>query len=58
MSQPLSTRKPADSQISFLRRIAPTGTARVNAKTVSVETEYSWTDIVPYAEVQDLKRPE
>ncbi|WIB72625.1 DUF3560 domain-containing protein [Curtobacterium sp. MCBD17_026] len=31
---------------------------RVNAKTVSVQTEYSWTDTVPYAEVQDLKRPE
>lgn len=31
---------------------------RVNAKTVSVQTEYSWTDTVPYAELQDLNRPE
>lgn len=27
--------------------------ARVNAKTVSVETPYSWTDRAPYAEIQD-----
>lgn len=31
---------------------------RVNTKTVSVQTEYSWTDTVPYAELQDLNRPE
>jgi hypothetical protein len=31
---------------------------RVNAKSVSVQTPYSWTDTVPYAEVQDLSRPE
>lgn len=31
---------------------------RVNAKTVSVQTPYSWTDTVPYAELQDLHRPE
>jgi hypothetical protein len=27
---------------------------RVNAKTVSVSTDYSWTDTVPYAEIQAL----
>ncbi len=31
---------------------------RVNAKTVSVQTPYSWTDTTPYAELQDLHRPE
>jgi len=31
---------------------------RVNAKSVSVQTPYSWTDTVPYAELQDLSRPE
>ena len=32
--------------------------ARVNAKTVSVETAYSWTDRVTYAEIQDHRTPE
>jgi hypothetical protein len=31
---------------------------RVNPKTVSVETGYSWTDTAPYAEIQELTRPE
>lgn len=31
--------------------------ARANAKTVSVETGYSWTDKVPYHEVQDHQQP-
>ncbi len=31
---------------------------RVNAKTVSVTTGYSWTDTAPYAEIQQLVRPE
>lgn len=31
--------------------------ARVNAKTVSVETEYSWTDRLPYAEIQGYRPP-
>ncbi|MBO9045805.1 hypothetical protein JG550_000227 [Curtobacterium flaccumfaciens pv. flaccumfaciens] len=31
---------------------------RVNAKSVSVQTPYSWTDTVPYAELQDLNRHE
>jgi hypothetical protein len=31
---------------------------RVNAKSVSVQTPYSWTDTVPYAELQDPSRPE
>lgn len=31
---------------------------RVNAKSVSIQTPYSWTDTVPYAELQDLRRPE
>lgn len=31
---------------------------RVNAKSVTVRTPHSWTDTVPYAELQDLKRPE
>jgi hypothetical protein len=30
---------------------------RVNAKTVSVSTDYSWTDTVPYAEIQELRGP-
>ena len=30
---------------------------RVNAKTVSVTTGYSWTDTVPYAEIQELRSP-
>ena len=30
---------------------------RANAKSVSVTTGYSWTDTVPYAEIQDLSRP-
>lgn len=32
--------------------------ARVNAKTVSVETAYSWTDRVAYAEIQDHRPAE
>ena len=31
---------------------------RANQKTVSVQTQYSWTDTVPYAEIQDLRQPE
>jgi len=31
---------------------------RVNPKTVSVETGYTWTDTAPYAQIQDLRRPE
>jgi len=31
---------------------------RVNPKTVSVETGYTWTDTAPYAEIQDRRRPE
>ncbi len=31
---------------------------RVNAKTVSVQTPYSWTDTTPYAELQDIQRRE
>ncbi|MEK6342888.1 MAG: DUF3560 domain-containing protein, partial [Curtobacterium sp.] len=31
---------------------------RVNAKTVSVQTQYSWANTVPYAELQDVRRPE
>lgn len=31
---------------------------RVNAKTVSVQSDYSWTDTAPYAEIQALDRPE
>lgn len=30
---------------------------RANVKTVSVQTQYSWTDTVPYAEIQDHTRP-
>lgn len=30
---------------------------RVNAKSVSVATGYSWTDTVPYVEIQELNRP-
>jgi hypothetical protein len=30
---------------------------RVNAQTVSVSTDYSWTDTVPYAEIQELRGP-
>jgi hypothetical protein len=32
--------------------------ARVNPKTVSVETDYMWTRTAPYAEIQDLRQPE
>ncbi|WP_316303083.1 DUF3560 domain-containing protein [Clavibacter michiganensis] len=32
--------------------------ARVNPKTVSVETDYTWTRTAPYAEIQALRRPE
>ena len=31
---------------------------RANAKTVSVTTDYSWTDTVPYAEIQQHQRPQ
>ena len=31
---------------------------RVNAKTVSVTTGYTWTDTAPYAEIQQHQRPE
>jgi hypothetical protein len=31
---------------------------RANAKTVSVSTGHSWTDIAPYAEIQQHERPE
>ncbi|MDY7544585.1 DUF3560 domain-containing protein [Cryobacterium sp. 10S3] len=31
---------------------------RANAKTVSVTTGYTWTDTAPYAEIQQLVRPE
>ncbi|RDH95041.1 uncharacterized protein DUF3560 [Curtobacterium sp. AG1037] len=31
---------------------------RVNAKSVSVQTEYTWTNTVPYPEIQDVRRPE
>jgi hypothetical protein len=31
---------------------------RVNPKSVSMQTEHSWTDTVPYADLQDLARPE
>ncbi|WP_316295787.1 DUF3560 domain-containing protein [Clavibacter michiganensis] len=31
--------------------------ARVNPKTVSVETDYTWTRTAPYAEIQDRRRP-
>ncbi|UDM15406.1 hypothetical protein LHJ48_15725 (plasmid) [Clavibacter michiganensis subsp. michiganensis] len=29
----------------------------VNPKTVSVETDYTWTRTTPYAEIQELLRP-